>query len=304
MKAFKYLSIAAVTLAMAACSDASGAWSGDTGWDNDLGYNTKDGVTVQLGETAVDVTENEGIFSIPVVVTGEPNGYIRVDVELLETGENPAMVNAHYYATSTFCNISPEKKTGKIELRTHDNRGLDPTRTFIVKIKSVKGNATVGGINETFVSIYDKGSSPLYSELAGQWMMSGVCYDFDSGELNSEYMSAVTMRANDPVNNTVTIGTVPLQNIQSTLTLWYNYDVEEGYGDLVLRDGASYGSMQGYNFVVNTGVGDIVGKWNSKYNAVTFGDSNTSIYIDGYAADGSGGTMDIMGYFTLSRLND
>ena len=301
MKAFKYLSIAAVTLAFASCSDPSGKWDGDTGWDNDYGYNTKDGVTVQMGETAVDVTENQGIFNIPLVVTGEPNGYVRVDVELIETGENPAMVNAHYYATSTFCNISPEKKTGNIELRTHDNRGLDPTRTFIVKIKAVKGNATVGGVNETYVSIFDKGSSPLYSELAGTWLMSGLRYSFDSQALDEEYMQTVTVRANDPTNMTLTVGTVPLNNVASTMTLWYDYDAEEGYGDLVLRDGASFGQMSGYTFTLQTN-GDIVGKWNTSYTAVTFGNSDTQIAVNGVDSEGQGGTFDIMGYFTLSRI--
>lgn len=303
MKAFKYLSIAAVTLALASCSDASGKWEGDTGWGNDYGYNTKDGVTVQMGETAVDVTENQGVFNIPVVVTGEPNGYVRVEVELLETGENPAMVNAHYFATSTYCNISPEKKTGKIELRTHDNRGLDPTRTFIVKIKAVKGNATVGGLNETFVSIADKGASPLYSELAGQWLMSGVRYDFDTGNLDDEYMQTVTMRASNPAEKTLTVGKVPLNNITSDMTLWYNYDEEEGYGELVLREGASFGSLSGYVFTLSPG-SDIVGKWNSTYTAVTFGNSDTAIYVDGVAPTGESSIFDIMGYFTLSRLSN
>lgn len=302
MKAFKYLSIAAVSLALAACSDASGKWDGDTGWDNDLGYNTKDGVTVQMGETAVDVTENQGIFNIPLVVTGEPDGYVRVDVELIETGDNPAMVNAHYYATSTYCNISPEKKTGNIELRTHDNRGLDPTRTFIVKIKSVKGGVA-GGVNETYVSIFDKGASPLYSELPGTWMMSGVRYDFDNQSLSDEYMETVTMRASDPANNMLTISTVPLNNVTGTLALWYDYDEEEGYGDLVIRDGASFGTLSGIVFSVQTG-GNIIGKWNTKYTAVTFGDTNTAINIYGQRPDGSGGVFDLMGYFTLSRVRD
>lgn len=301
MKAFKYLSIAAVSLALASCSEVSGAWSGDTGWDKDYGYNTNEGVTVQMGETAVDVTENQGLFNIPIVVTGDLNGYVRVDVELIETGENPGMVNAHYYATSTFCNISPEKKSGNIELRTHDNRGLDPTRTFIVKIKSVKGKATVGSVNETLVTITDKGSSPLYNELAGDWIMSGLRYNFDEGALNSEYMEKVTVRTANPAEMTLTVGTVPLINIASTLTLWYDYDEEEGYGDLVLRDGASYGAFAGYTFFLDTGGSNIVGKWNSKYTAVTFGNADTAIYVEG-SKDGASGTMDLMGYFTLSRI--
>ena len=62
-------------------------------------WNSSD-VTVNMAQEEVLVKESAGIFNVPVTVSGELNGPIKVTVEVTEAGENPAMEDVHYIVTS------------------------------------------------------------------------------------------------------------------------------------------------------------------------------------------------------------
>ena len=88
MKLTKIFAIALAAIMTTACSD-----------DEEMTYNTEGGVIVEMAETNVTVKENHGLFTVPMVITGERNGYITVTVECTETGDDPAIENRHYFLT-------------------------------------------------------------------------------------------------------------------------------------------------------------------------------------------------------------
>lgn len=306
MKTLKYIALGVACLAMASCADNDGSWDGSTGWDRPYGWNTKEGVTVEFTETAVDALENAGVVQIPLEVKGDPNGYVQVKIELIEELPNPAMEKADYYITTSVINLNPEDKAGHVEITTIDHRGLDPDRTFTLRIAEVRGGQP-GTIRDCFFTILDKGSSPLYSELAGRWLISGVRYNFNTKNMDDEFSQEVSMVANNPEENIATVQgyTVYPGGPNINIPLFYDYDNEEKYGDLVFQSGCVVlDMMPNYKFTLDLQGGtEIIGKWNTTFTSVSFGNSGTVINFNNVDGTEQQGTYFMMSHFTLSRLD-
>ena len=78
MKFLKIFAIAVAAFSVASCSDD------DTSW------NTESDVTVQMGEATFSTKEGRGMVSIPLTVSGERNGNIKVTLDVVSDFENPA----------------------------------------------------------------------------------------------------------------------------------------------------------------------------------------------------------------------
>lgn len=159
MKLYKILMMALAVLGLSACSD-----------DNDT--NTAGNVTVCMEQAEISVRESRGIFNIPVKLTGEPNGPVRVTVKVEEVAPSPAMADVHYLVTSQNITISADNKSGYIEIKTVDNTEENEARVFNVTIESAEG-ATIGTPATTTVTIKDDDSDP-YIKLCGTWTFTAL----------------------------------------------------------------------------------------------------------------------------------
>lgn len=148
----------AVASVFAACSDDDSSW------------NTAADVTVSMKTTAMKVKENVGIFNVPVVVTGETNGPVKVNVSVKETGDNPAKKDVNYLVTDTTVIISDGE--GNIEIKAVDDDEINDPRTFSVTIISAEG-AKVGTQATTEITLRDN-DSEFYDKLQGTWTMTSL----------------------------------------------------------------------------------------------------------------------------------
>lgn len=162
MKFFKYISALAVgAFVLTSCSSDD---------NDDFSFNTASGVGVSVKDAEMIVNESKGIFNVPIVVTGDANGYIQVTVKITGTddpNQDQAIADSHFYLTSNTINIPKDSKVGNVEIRTQYLPSRDDNRYFNVVIVSAVG-ATVEPLNTTTICIEDRMASPIYS-LSGPW---------------------------------------------------------------------------------------------------------------------------------------
>lgn len=141
---------------------------------DDDDYNTK-AATVGMGKTTFSVKENKGIFTIPVVATGDRNGDVLVNVEVEPVG-NDCVENEHFIVTSKKIIIPKSKESANVEIKAIDNRAINADRSFIVKIVSVKGASCDDNLASTTVILLDNDNNP-YERLAGNWTVTAYVDD-------------------------------------------------------------------------------------------------------------------------------
>lgn len=169
MKLYKIMALALGSILFTACSDDD--------------FNTASDVTVQMGVSELTVSESAGSFKVPVVVTGEANGPIKVSVSVESTGTNPALPfeerngewSGNFMVTSQNLNIPEGVKTVNIDIKAIDDRDENENRTFIITIASVEG-AAVGTVNQTLVTLKDNDNVP-YGKIQGDWNFNFKDYD-------------------------------------------------------------------------------------------------------------------------------
>ncbi|MCH5245036.1 MAG: hypothetical protein J1E84_01130 [Muribaculaceae bacterium] len=299
MKLNKIFAIGLAALTLTACSD-----------DKDHEINTASGVTVHMEETTVSVMENIGLFNIPVVIEGEANGYVEVNVKINDgtvynDEEEPAIANAHFFVTSDHIYINPETKVANIEVRTVDFRLPQKTRSFTVQIDQVNG-ATVSGNSVTTVYILDKGSSPEFAELlTGQWLIS--C---ESAIDETPYSGRGTATVDQKGGMNFNINGFEWEGISGVIPLTYIWDDEIGYGDVAVRLGGTVfgpvnaGTMVNVKFTNASGAqtGTVPGVWNNTYSSVSFGDAE--FYMGGFSVDNESyiGYFDVLTNLTLTHV--
>ena len=156
MKNLKIYAFCLCAVIMAACS-------GD-----DESFNTG-AATVNLQETEITVKESAGLCTVPVVVTGERNGNIRVTIEL---ENHNAKEDEDYIFTTKTLVIPAGEEVANFEFRTVDDDIINGDRSFDLVIADVQG-ASVGNSNRLSVTIKDN-DSDLYETLAGTWIFTGT----------------------------------------------------------------------------------------------------------------------------------
>lgn len=282
-----FISLLAAT-ALVACSDDDASWN--TG-----------AATVEMGQQTISVRENAGLFNVPITVTGEQNDYIRVTVEVAETGTTPAMEDVHYYVTSKSIVIPADATSGNIEIKTVNDNDINETRTFTVTIVSAEG-ATIGSQNTTTVELRDE-DSDFYEKLKGDWTMTGVDASTGGAANWSVTITSVDEGEAGYGEELILMGF----NNQSALVLnmLYHYDVASQTGSVEILYGTTMGqlnftglgvcdvmagSVSDAGSIIVPASGSIPGTWNADMTEVTF-DPDAAL-IGAVVQGGS-----IMGYY-------
>ena len=220
MKIFKILSIGVLACSVASCSDSED-------------FNTAGNVSVEMGEATIRISEDQissaSFNYIPVVVKGEANGPIRVNIELTPVGEGGAVSGVNYIMTSTSIIIPEGETTGSFQYYPKGDSEINDDRSFTAKIVSVEG-ASIGQNNTTEITLVDnEGLIPIYyTGLAGKWnavynsMYDGPIQGNPTIEVVNEgetgYGSVVTLKDFPDVGFT-TIGNFGIDGVNQIITL-------------------------------------------------------------------------------------
>lgn len=284
-----FLSLLAAT-ALVACSDDDASWNSGA-------------ATVEMGQPTVSVRENAGIFNVPVVVTGEQNDYIRVTVEVAETGTTPAMEDVHYYVTSKSIVIPADATSGNIEISAVNDNDVNDARTFTVTIVSAEG-ATIGQQATTTVELRDE-DSDFYEKLKGDWTITGI--DANDGITPISWSGTITGvdEGEDGYGEVLYLSGFGGYDFM-VVTMLYHYDVTTQSGSLEILYGTMMASqvdadlptlidvyagyLNGDNIVVDNS--SFSGTWNDDFTKITF---NPDSELWGWFTET--GTTNLNGYY-------
>ncbi len=292
----------AVASVFAACSDNDSSWNTAA----DVTVNMKPIENKQEDDDTLRVKEGVGIFNVPVVVTGEANGPVKVTVSVKETGTNPAKKDVNYMVTDTTVVIS--EGTGNIEIKAIDDADINEDRTFDVTIVSAEG-AKIGDHPTTPVKLRDN-DSEFYEKLQGNWNLN--YFDGDgAAQSDAVTITGATDDADEDYNKTLYMSGI-FGYKWLTAILSYQYDKNTNQGSLSFDQLGSYiagGPVQFSTFTgnfvfyrYNGQTTPIVGTWSADFNTVTF---DQSAVLQAYVFDattGAGkGNYDFLQKITLTR---
>lgn len=160
MKFTKILAIALAGGMMTACSD------------NDSDFNTSGDVTVSMQQAEMSISEDFSgtYYNLPVVVTGDANGPIKVTVEFTADPTNPAVEDKDYVVTEKTIVIPADSKVGNIEFYPVGDSEENPDRIFVATITKVEG-AEVGQNTSCIVTLLDNERllPEAYAKILGTW---------------------------------------------------------------------------------------------------------------------------------------
>lgn len=147
MKYWKLLAMCLLPLSFVACSD-----------DDEAQMNTGN-ATVEFQSADMQVKENATIVEVPIVVSGEHNGNIKVTAKMISSSANFQADKDVIVTTENFV-LSAE--TSFVNLEAHlvglADEGINPGRTITFEITSVEG-ASLGGNKTCTVEL--KENNPL-----------------------------------------------------------------------------------------------------------------------------------------------
>lgn len=130
--------------------------------------NTKP-ATVSFKSDTIFVKENKGLFDIPLEISGERDGMIKVKIVTIANENCKEDVN--FIITSKEINISESKNTVNIECNTVDDKTINDDRTFIIKIADVNGATINDAASSIVIKILDNDNTP-YDRMAGKWTIT------------------------------------------------------------------------------------------------------------------------------------
>lgn len=178
MKYTKIFALFLGALSLTACSDKEE-------------FNTASGVTVEMANSELTVNENGGLITVPVKLSGEANGPVKVQLKVEGCGEIPAVPyvetngtwDGNYIVTSETLSIPEGETSVSVEIRLIDDILETGDRTFSVTIVSCEG-AVIGNNASTLVTVADNESLPIYQLIQGDWKMSYIDRDGNKTSAN------------------------------------------------------------------------------------------------------------------------
>lgn len=302
IKLFLLLAVAAV--GFSACSDDDNEW------------NSTATTTISLPSDTIRIKENAGIYRIPVTVTGARNGKVKATVKFEGVGDNPAIADSNYYATSNTVTVSADTTDSEsfIEIETVDDEDINADRQFKVTITSAEG-AQIG--NESVVVVLRDNDAEFYDKLQGSWTMKSYgLYDGDTLTWKVNVTGAADESDPDYNKTLYVTGIEGLSYV--SLKLSYNYDITTHQGSVSFDDLGNYsagsvrfsglgacdvypyhGEISGNRVVRTADQAAIVGTWSSDFKKVTF---EPGIILLGVVQNGSYlGSWDAFRGVTLTK---
>ncbi len=161
MKLNKIFAFGLLAFALTACSD-----------DDDAKFNSASDVTVSMQQTEISVTKKfTGVYyNVPVIVTGDANGPIKVTVEVSAASDLPATEGEDFRITSKTIIIPADSKIGNIQFYPIGSDDETNSAEFIVTITSAEG-AQIGTQKTTEVTLK---VPTIYEKLQGAWIWQGA----------------------------------------------------------------------------------------------------------------------------------
>lgn len=161
MKLNKIFAFGLLAFALTACSD-----------DDDAKFNSASDVTVSMQQTEISVTKKfTGVYyNVPVIVTGDANGPIKVTVEVSAVSDIPATEGEDFRITSKTIIIPADSKIGNIQFYPIGSDDETNSAEFIVTITSAEG-AQIGTQKTTEVLLK---VPTIYEKLQGAWVWKGT----------------------------------------------------------------------------------------------------------------------------------
>lgn len=136
--------------------------------------------TVSFTESNISVKESKGLFYVPISVTGEQNGPIKLTVSV-SSNDADCKEDVNYLITSKDIIIPADKKQVSVEIKAVDDRKINDDRHFSLHIENVSG-ATVGSTNATAnITLLDNDDIP-YERIAGTWVATAKNTYSETGE--------------------------------------------------------------------------------------------------------------------------
>lgn len=126
--------------------------------------------TVCFKNGEISVKESKGVFYVPIVVQGETNGAITVEIGVEDKNTENCKEDVNYLVTSKTITIPNGKKEINVEILAVDDRVINPDREFQLSIKDVKGATKAADHNTVLVTMKDNDDIP-YERMAGTWIV-------------------------------------------------------------------------------------------------------------------------------------
>lgn len=260
----------------------------------------KNEATVSMQNSAMTISEAKGIFNVPISVSGERNGMVKVTVEVKEEGTNPAKEDTHYLVTTKTINISSDQKTGNVEIIAVDDEDINDNRQFVVKIVNVQGASLVETSSSTVITLKDNDAN-FYEKFAGKWTMEfQSAYDEEPVKWD---VTIITADEGDEDYEHYMYVTGLMGYGWTVATMEYNFDKETKKGTLSFVPGTmfaeevDFGSIGVQNVYLygmseegNPSESPLVGTWSDDFKTITFdpslGAQGLFFYIEaGYVWD-------------------
>lgn len=260
MKYLKIFMLAVAAVVMASCSS------------DDDSYNTIATTNVGFTNNTVVVKENSGYFNVPITISGERNGDIKVIVEAEPCGPNPAVEDQHYLITSktlTLLNDTTKQETLNVQIKTVDDQEINVNREFKLKITSVQGAQL--GTSEVIVTLRDNDAA-FFEKFFGKWTFSAI--DSEGAQFERTITISGPSDEEDPdYNHILTATGTSFLNVGVALNFeWhfnYNFNTSTKTGTLGIVMGeqiSSYGSSYQWVWVTDNGesyiTDDLTAEWN------------------------------------------
>lgn len=168
MKLHKFFAISLVAVAFSSCQSGE-----EISAPQEPAINTASGVVVSMESAEMFVSEDQqgsAMSNIPVVLTGEANGAVKVTVKVVADEAAPAVEGENFVVTSKSIIIAEGQKSANVQFYPKGDDEINDARQFVVSIESVEG-AQVGAVKSTVVSLKDNESflPVAYAQLQGIW---------------------------------------------------------------------------------------------------------------------------------------
>lgn len=190
--------------------------------NDDMEYNTEEGVVVEFEQTTMQVRENERIFNVPIKVSGKRNGNIQLKITAAETGETPAQEGVNYVISDKTLTLNPDTLSSgviNVNISVLDDGESNNDRTFTVTIAEANG-AEIGAAKTATITILN--NDGFYEAMMGDWTMTG--YDINGSQFSYDVKLSGPTDPTDPdYEKTLTATVTNMLGGGETLTFPFEY---------------------------------------------------------------------------------